>query len=96
LWPDGTPTQTEQAAFLASARAMISKDGCEGCSLAPPISARPSQDAEIAKAYEAALANHARAARLLPGAGELTTALDARSRAFAAAIDQGGGVSMSR
>jgi hypothetical protein len=96
LWPHGTATQTEQEAFLASARAMASKDGCEGCSLAAPISPRPSQDVEIAKAYEAAFTNHARAARLLPGAVELTAALDARSRAFAAAIDQGGGVSISR
>lgn len=96
LWPDGTPTETEQAAFLASARAMTSKDGCEGCSITAPISPRPSQDVEIAKAYEAAFTNHARAARLSPSAGELTAALGARSRAFAAAIDQGGGVSISR
>ncbi len=96
LWPLAPSSESENGAFLASARAMATGDLCEGCDLLAPIAARPSQDVEIVGAYEAAFENHARAAREEAGLGELADVLGARARELGAVTSQGGGVSRSR
>jgi hypothetical protein len=84
LWPPGSPAAAEQQAFLESARAMSSGQGCEGCRLAAPIQPRPSADAQVVKAYEAALTNHARVAHAVPGAADIAAEMEAHAREMAA------------
>jgi hypothetical protein len=84
LWPRGSPLDMQREAFLDSARAMASGQGCEGCRLAAPIRPRPSSDAQIARTYEAAFMNHARAARAIEGEADLAGSLEARAGEMAA------------
>jgi hypothetical protein len=84
---------------LTSARGMVTANApnaCEGCSLTDPVAPRPSQDVEIVEAYQAALVNHERAARELPGAADLAAMLEASGRVLASVTAQGGGLSISR
>jgi hypothetical protein len=97
LWPAATPIEVEQAALVASARAMSTgSPGCEGCSITDPIAPRPSQDVEIVEAYEAAFVNAARSAREVPRAGDLAATLRASARQLSSVQAQGGWLSRSR
>lgn len=97
LWPLGTALAPEHAAFLASARTMATtSSGCEGCAFTGAIGPRPSQEVEIVDAYETAFVNHARSARVVPGAGDLVGPLEANARLLASVVAQGGGLSISR
>jgi hypothetical protein len=99
LWPKGAPLEGQRAAFMTSARGMVTANApnaCEGCSLTDPVAPRPSQDVEIVEAYQAALVNHERAARELSGAGDLAAMLEASGRVLASVTAQGGGLSISR
>ncbi len=78
IWPPRPEESDRRDEFLASARAMAKGD-CEGCSSALSIAPHPSQDLQIARAYEAAYLNHARTASLL-GEAELARLLEARAR----------------
>jgi dolichyl-phosphate-mannose-protein mannosyltransferase len=95
LWPADTPLEYERTPFLDSARAMTSTE-CEGCALASAIQPRPSQDIEIIDAYEAALTNHARAARSLAHEFALAVTLEDKARALEPLKAQGGWLSISR
>jgi len=99
IWPSGSEPDVERAAFLAAARAMA-YGVCEGCNVLAGAGTVRRQDAQVARAYEAAYANHARVARLVAGDGEeVVDRLEARAHAAAsaaqAAQDQGAR-SMSR
>ncbi|HEV3192628.1 MAG TPA: DUF2723 domain-containing protein [Polyangiaceae bacterium] len=78
IWPARPKEADRRDAFLSSARAMAGGD-CEGCGAALSMAPHPSQDVQIARAYEAAYLNHARTASLL-GEGELARLLEARAR----------------
>ena len=94
LWPRDADPALERAAFVESARAMAgatSSSGCDGC-LLPLLSSHPTQEAQLAHAYEAAAFNHARVAGELAETRALVPALLARSGDYA----QRGGESMSR
>jgi hypothetical protein len=95
LWPADTPLEWERTPFLESVQAMTSAE-CEGCAIASPIQPRPSQDVEIIDAYEAALTNHARAARSLAHEFALAVTLEDKARALEPLKAQGGWLSISR
>ena len=78
IWPPRPEEAERRDGFLASARA-IARGDCEGCGAALSMAPHPSQDVQIARAYEAAYLNHARTANLL-GEGELARLLEARAR----------------
>lgn len=96
IWPAGSDRATQRAAFRASANALARAD-CEGCRPSPIVEPAPSQEVELVLAYQAAFANHARAAGKLDASGELASALEGRARAMSDVLAaHGGGVSMSR
>ena len=78
IWPRHPQELVRRNSFLESARAMARGD-CEGCRTALTAAPYPSQDVEIARAYEAAYVNHARTAGLL-GEVELAELLEAPAR----------------
>ena len=78
LWPRGTDPALIQTTFLASARAMVTGVGCEGCLLPPDAQPHPTQEMQIIHAYQAAETNHARMAERIPEAADLIAPLRAR------------------
>jgi hypothetical protein len=84
---DAAPDAGDDA-FLTSARAFTCTERCSGCTpcppcegcLLPPPSAHPTQETQLALAYDAAALNHARFAERVAEARELVVPLLARAR----------------
>jgi hypothetical protein len=99
VWPGGSDRAGRPEELAADARAMI-ESGSEGCGIVSPVNPRPSQEVQLARAYQAAFVNHlwaasGPAADTVPPA--LIASLEACARRTAAEADaQGAWWSRSR